>query len=359
MFDPDISVFVIAEAGINHNGDLDLAIDLVDVAAEAGATAVKFQTFDARELVIAGAPKAPYQVEPNTRQESQQEMLARCQLDRAAHQVIKTRAEEQGLIFLSTAFDSPSLTFLINELGMKVLKIPSGEITNGPLLLEYAQSGRDLILSTGMSTQKEVAIALSVIAFGLIGEGEPSNKAFEAAFLSSRGQAELLARVTLLHCTTQYPASLDSVNLRAMDSLREVFGLRVGYSDHTAGLIVAFAAVARGARVIEKHFTLDKALPGPDQVASLNPQELRDLVQGIRVVEQALGSKQKELQSSETENRAVARKSLIAKREIMRGELFSEQNISAKRPGTGRSPMDYWDLVGSLSEKAYKPDAFI
>ena len=359
IFRPDTSVFVIAEAGINHNGDLDLAMDLVGIAAEAGADAVKFQTYDAKELVISSAPKAPYQIDADASQESHIEMLARCQLDHEAHRVIKAHAEKLGLLFLSTAFDSGSLNFLINELDLDVLKIPSGEITNGPLLLQYAQSKRNLILSTGMSTLEEVEVALSVIAFGLAGEGEPSREAFSAAFSSVEGQDALRSLVTMLHCTSEYPASLDSVNLRAMDTLYQTFELRVGYSDHTSGVIASLAAVARGARVIEKHITLNKSLPGPDQAASLDPKELQDLVRDVRAVERTLGSARKEPQFSEVENMAVARKSLIAKNIIEEGSLFSEHNIGAKRPGTGRSPMEYWELIGSFSTKNYKKDELI
>jgi len=352
-------VFVIAEAGVNHNGDPDRALQLVDVAAESGVDAVKFQTFDAKEIVTAKASKALYQQASGDNEESQREMLARLQLDKETHCRLKQHAEERGLVFLSTAFDSPSLAFLLSDLDLQLLKIPSGEITNGPLLLEYARSGRDLVVSTGMSTLEEVKTALSVLAFGFTSGEIPSSRSFDEAFSSEVGREALLAHVVLLHCTTQYPTPFANANLKAMNSLSEIFGLRVGYSDHTPGLVAACAAVARGACVIEKHFTLDRALPGPDHSASLEPQELSEMVEHIRTIQVALGDGEKVPQVGELENLAVARKSLVAKVEIAKGELFSERNLGVKRPGIGRSPMDYWDLIGSPSDKAYRPDQLI
>jgi N-acetylneuraminate synthase len=356
MFLPEHSVFIIAEAGVNHNGDPDLAMQLVDIAAKTGANAVKFQTFDAKELVTSTAPKAVYQQASTNGIESQREMLLRLQLDGETHHRLKQRAEERGLVFISTAFDFPSLAFLTNDLDLRVLKIPSGEITNGPLLLEYARSGRDLILSTGMSTLEDVRMALSVLAFGLTGGNVPSAKAFDEAFASQAGQNALLSCVTLLHCTTQYPTPFSSVNLKAMVSLREAFGLKIGYSDHTTGWVVACAAVAQAARVIEKHFTVDKSLPGPDHAASLEPQELRQMVENIRAVETALGDGKKVPQPAELENLPVARKSLVAACAIARGELFSVENLAIKRPGDGCTPMKYWNLIGTLATRDYLPD---
>ena len=359
MFLPDQSVFIIAEAGINHNGDPDRAMQMVDVAAEAGADAIKFQTFDAQALVTSSADKALYQQAATGSADSQQQMLARLQLDNETHRRLKRRAEEHGLLFMSTAFDSPSLAFLINELNLPLLKIPSGEITNGPLLLEYAKANRNLVLSTGMSTLEEVKIALSVLAFGLIGVQPPSRNAFDRALDSKEGQDALRARLTLLHCTTQYPAPITSVNLNALTSLKEVFGLRVGYSDHTSGIVVACAAVALGARVIEKHFTLDKTLSGPDHTASLEPQELRQMIENVRMVERSLGDGNKIPDAVEAENLPVARKSLVAARAIKRGDLLSSDNVTVKRPGTGRSPMEYWDIIGCKSDKTYELDEFL
>ncbi len=356
MFDPDRSVFVIAEAGVNHNGDSDLAMQMVDVASEAGADAIKFQTFDAKALVTSSAPKARYQQAATDNAESQQQMLAKLQLDRETHFRIKRRAEEHGLLFMSSAFDSQSLSFLANDLGLSLLKIPSGEITNGPFLLEHAQTNRDLVLSTGMSTLGEVKAALSVLAFGLTGGKSPSIDAFSKVFVSEEGQGALRRHVTLLHCTTQYPAPYDSVNLNALGSMQSAFGLRIGYSDHTVGTTVACAAVALGARVIEKHITLDKTLPGPDHAASLEPQEFHQMVESIRIVEQSLGDGNKAPHEAELENLPVARKSLIAAQTINKGELFSPENVTAKRPTAGRSPMDYWSLLGVASTRDYEPD---
>ncbi|MDP6097905.1 MAG: N-acetylneuraminate synthase [Gammaproteobacteria bacterium] len=359
MSTPDRLVFIIAEAGVNHNGDPNLAMQMVDVAGEAGANAVKFQTFDAKALVTSSAEKARYQQVATNSSQSQQQMLTGLQLDGETHRRLKRRAEKHGLLFMSTAFDSPSLTFLANHLNLPLLKIPSGEITNGPLLLQYAQTGRDLVLSTGMSTIAEVKAALSVLAFGLTGRNSPSTQAFDQAFTSQEGREALRAHVTLLHCTTQYPASLSSVNLKAMISLQEVFGLRIGYSDHTPGAVVACAAAALGARVIEKHFTLDNTLPGPDHKASLEPLELKQMIESVRMVEQALGDGQKVPHATEMENRPVARKSLVAAHTIRQGEIFSPENVAVKRPGTGRSPMEYWDLLGRKSNRDHEFDEFL
>ncbi len=359
MFMSDESVFIIAEAGVNHNGDPDLAIQMVDVAGEAGVDAIKFQTFDAKALVTSSAHKARYQQATTASVESQQQMLVRLELDRETNYQLKRRAEEHGLLFMSTAFDSQSLSFLANDLGLPLLKIPSGEITNGPFLLEYARTNRDLMLSTGMSTVEEIKAALSVLAFGLTGGNSPSIHAFDAAFASEEGQCALRMQVTLLHCTSQYPASIGSANLKALASMQAAFGLRIGYSDHTAGTIVTCAAVALGARAIEKHFTLDKTLTGPDHAASLEPPELRQMVERIRIVEQALGDGKKAPQEVELENRSVVRKSLVAARAIREGELFSPENVAIKRPGTGRSPMDYWDVLGCKSKKPHEFDEFL
>jgi len=345
------SILIIAEAGVNHNGDTDLAMELVDVAADAGADAVKFQTFDAQALVTATAEKALYQQRTTDRAESQQQMLAKLQLDNETHHRLKRKAEDRGLRFMSTAFDSPSLAFLVDELNLPVLKIPSGEITNGPLLLEYAQADRDIVLSTGLSTISEVKAALSILAFGFMGLDNPCSESFGNAFASTEGQKKLLERVVLLHCTSQYPAPIESANLRAMASMRDVFGLRIGYSDHTPGIEVAIGAAALGARVIEKHFTLDKT--------SLEPHELEQMISSVRLVEQAVGDGNKVPHASEMENRPVARKSLVAAKRIERGEVFSTVNIAVKRPGSGLSPIGYWDILGSTSKKSIDVDEFI
>jgi N-acetylneuraminate synthase len=348
--------FVIAEAGVNHNGSLERALELVAIAAAAGADAVKFQTFSARELVTASAAKAAYQRESASDQAGQLEMLRQLELTPPMHSRLVAECKQRGVAFMSTAFDRDSLRYLAT-LDMPALKIPSGDVTAGPLLLEAARLRRPLILSTGMSTIAEVEQALGVIAFGLTEQREaPSPAAFAAAHSSVRGQAALKEFVTLLHCVSAYPAPIAEANLRAMDTLREVFGLAVGYSDHTPGINVALAAAARGATVIEKHFTVDRGLPGPDHPASLEPAELAAMVGGIREIEAALGSADKVPSASESANLGVARRSLVAKRAIRRGELFSDANLTLKRPAGGTSPMSYWSVLGRAAQRDYAAD---
>ena len=353
------STFVVAEAGVNHNGDRDLAFQLVEIAAESGADAIKFQTFDVNNLVTQSAPKARYQQRATGKSETQLEMLSKLRLDNETHFALKRFAEKQGLQFISTAFDSYSLAFLAHELELEILKIPSGEVTNGPLLLEFARTGRNLILSTGMSTLDEVRIALAVIAFGATSNSKPSIDGFTLAYESDEGRKALAERVVLLHCTTEYPAPIDSINLRAMVTLREIFRLKVGYSDHSEGILVACAATVMGATVIEKHFTLDRALPGPDHGASLEPAELKQMVDAIRTVETALGTGEKLPQNVELGNRQIARKSLVAARDIEQGEYFTDKNLTIKRPGIGRSPMDLWNCIGSQAQRSYSFDDLI
>lgn len=356
-----MSVYVIAEAGVNHNGSLDRACKLVDVAAEAGANAVKFQTFKANELVSRHAPKAAYQLRTTEQTESQFEMIQRLELSFEHHKVLIEHAAKRGIEFLSTPFDADSLDLLVGAFGLQTIKLPSGEITNGPLLLRVAQSGRRILLSTGMSNLGEVETALAVLAFGFVSEvsERPSLKAFEAAFLSDLGRNALREKVTLLHCTTEYPAKPSDVNLRAMSTLSTAFGLPVGYSDHTEGIHLPVAAAAMGAVVVEKHFTLDRNLPGPDHKASLEPLELKAMVHAIRDLERALGDGVKRPMPSEIANRSVVRKSLVAARTIVKGELFMEDNLACKRPGTGKSPMGYWAHLGEVSTRAYLADEFI
>ena len=353
------STFVVAEAGVNHNGDRDLAFQLVEIAAESGADAIKFQTFDVNKLVTQSAPKAQYQQRATGKSETQLQMLSKLQLDKETHFALKRFAEKQGLQFISTAFDSDSLAFLADELKLDILKIPSGEVTNGPLLLEFSQTGKNLILSTGMSTLDEVRIALAVIAFGATNDSKPSIDGFTLAYESDEGQKVLSERVVLLHCTTEYPAPIDSINLKAMTTLREVFRLKVGYSDHSEGILVPCAATVMGAEVIEKHFTLDRTLPGPDHGASLEPTELKEMVDAIRTVELALGNGEKLPQNVELANREIARKSLVAATEIEQGEYFTEKNLTIKRPGIGRSPMDLWRCIGGQAQRSYSVDDLI
>lgn len=348
---------VIAEAGVNHNGDRDKAFALVDIAAEAGADIVKFQTFRADRLASVQAPKAEYQVRQTDADESQFGMLRRLELSHDMHRALIDHCRARKIGFLSTPFDVESLDFL-SGIGIDRVKIPSGEITNGPFLLHAARSGLPIILSTGMSTLADIEAALKVIAFGWHhASGLPNPAALESLAVTPLPDAA--ARITLLHCTTEYPAPADSVNLLAMGTMRQTFGLPVGLSDHTAGIAVPIAAIGLGATVIEKHFTLDRALPGPDHKASLEPDELRQMVAGIRAAEAALGQPVKRPAPVEIKNIAIARKSLVAARPIAAGEAFTAENLTAKRPGDGRSPMDYWQLLGTPATRAYAQDEAI
>ena len=351
------STYIIAEAGVNHNGSLDMARKLIDVASEAGADAVKFQTFKAENLVSKTAPKADYQVNTTGAKESQFDMIHKLELNEDAHRQLILYCNEKSIQFLSTPFDFESVDLLTKTFNLPLLKIPSGEINNGPLLLSIAQTGKPVILSTGMSTLEEVEQALGVLAYGFVSDGQhPSRKAFREAYLSDEGQGALRDKVRLLHCTTEYPAPINEVNLRAMDTLSEMFKLPVGFSDHTEGVAVAIAAVARGAVVIEKHFTLDRTLPGPDHKASLEPAELKTMVCAIREVEAALGDGVKQPTASEIKNLTVARKSLVVKTEIKSGEVFTAETLGAKRPGDGVSPMAYWDFIGRKAICDYAQD---
>jgi len=354
---PMSQIFIIAEAGVNHNGSLEMARQLVAVAAESGADAVKFQTFKAENVICGAAPKAEYQKATTDAAESQLEMLRRLELDPAAHEELLAGCRAKNLEFMSTPFDGESVE-LLAKLGVARLKIPSGEITNAPLLLRMAQTGLPIIMSTGMATLGEVESALGVLAFGYLGYGgRPSLPEFQRAWRA--GQGVLQEKVTLLHCTTEYPAPFGEVNLRAMETLARAFGLPVGYSDHTPGIAVAIAAAARGAAMVEKHFTLDKNLPGPDHQASLEPEELKAMIRSIRQVEAALGSGLKIPTPSELKNKDIMRKSLAATRTIRKGECFSEDNLTSKRPGNGISPLYYWDWIGKEAERDFQPDEII
>lgn len=350
------STLVIAEAGVNHNGSLDMAVQLVDVAVDAGADVVKFQTFQASKLVTAVAPKAVYQVQ-NTQQDGNQlDMLKQLELSHADHHVLLQHCRTRGIRFMSTGFDAEALTFLAT-LDMPAVKMASGDITCGPLLLQAARMGPPLIVSTGMSTLADIEDALGVIAFALTSAEIPTGRRdFQAAFCSPEGREALRRKVTLLHCVTQYPAPPHAVNLRAMDTLAAAFGLPVGYSDHTLGIEISLAAVARGATVIEKHFTLSRQLPGPDHAASLEPQELKQLVSGIRHIEAALGSSIKAPAPEEMPNRAVARRSLVAARPIVHGSVIAAADLAFKRPGTGMSPIDFWDMLGRVAPRDFGTD---
>jgi N-acetylneuraminate synthase len=348
--------FVIAEAGVNHNGSLDMALELVDAAARAGADAVKFQTFRASALVTRSVRKARYQQETTGGAEGQHEMLRRLELDEPAHVRLQQRAAERGIEFLSTPFDVQALAYLV-DLGVRRIKVSSGDVTNAPLLLAAARTGLPVIVSTGMCRLGEVEDALGVLAFGYVGgDATPGLEGFQRAYASEEGRAALSERVTVLHCTSAYPAPLAEVNLRAMSSLAQAFPVAVGYSDHTTGIAVAIAAAARGARLLEKHFTLDRALPGPDHRASLLPDELAALVQGVRDVGTALGSATKAPTPSEVDVRAVARKVLVAARPIAAGATIGADDVAAKRAGQGLSPMHLWSVLGTTASRSYETD---
>lgn len=326
-------VLIIAEAGVNHNGDIGTAKKLVDAAKESGADIVKFQTAKLEALVSKAAPMAEYQKKNIGKEESQIEMLRKLLLSFDDFVELAKYCEHQGIQFLSTPFDIESIYFL-NDL-VKIWKIPSGEITNMPYLIEIAKTGKPIILSTGMSYIEEVEAAVTV--------------------LQDHGAGE----ITLLHCTTQYPTPYEEVNLRAMLTLKEKFGVPAGYSDHTEGIEVPVAAVAMGAVVIEKHFTLDKEMEGPDHKASLEPDELKRMVKEIRNIEKALGDGKKSPSASETANIAVARKSIVASKEIKEGEVFTEENLTTKRPGNGISPMRWFEVLGRTASRDFEEDELI
>ena len=346
---------IIAEAGVNHNGSEALAIALIDAAAAAGADIVKFQTFKATNLVTHAAKQAAYQAANTGKEESQLAMLSRLELSYEAHFRLIEHCSQSGIEFLSTAFDDESLDFLVNTLGLKTLKLPSGELTNAPFVLRHARTGCELIVSTGMATLAEVEASLGVIAFGLTApmDAVPSEEAFLHAYASAAGQAALATKVTLLHCTTEYPAPMVDINLRAMDTLAQAFRLPVGYSDHSAGITIPVAAASRGAMLLEKHFTLDRTMEGPDHKASLEPDELMSMVRAVRDVELALGDGIKGPRPSELANKAVARKSVVAACPIAAGTVLTADHLAIKRPGDGMSPYCYWQLLGRPAQHSY------
>jgi N-acetylneuraminate synthase len=349
--------YIIAEAGVNHNGSIETALSMIEAAAACGADAVKFQTFSPAALASRYAPKAEYQARLTSPAEGQLEMLEKLVLGRDAHKQLIAACAEWRIDFLSTPFDSGSLRLLTHTFGLETIKIGSGDATNAPFLVEVARSAGRVILSTGMCTIGEIENALSALAFGFVGTGDPSDtESLLAAYSSDAGQMALRDRVLLLHCTTEYPAPFGDVNLRAMDAIAHAFDLPVGYSDHTPGIAIPIAAVARGARIVEKHFTLDRTLPGPDHIASVEPAALKEMVLAIRAVELALGDGVKRPTPSEWKNRAVARKSLVAERALNAGDVFA---IVAKRPGTGRSPFEYWRTLRQRAERTYAEDEVI
>lgn len=359
-----MSVYIIAEAGVNHNGCIERAHELIDVAADAGADAVKFQTFKASEMASASVSKADYQKSCDTANESQHAMLQQLELAHEWHLDLRDHAVHRSIDFLSSAFDVPSLDFLVDTLGLETMKVSSGELTNLPFLYAHACKGVDMIVSTGMSTVSEVEAALSVIACGLLFSRDeiqpPGEDVFRQAFASSSGQAVLREKVSLLHCTSEYPAQLDDVNLRVMHALSQRFDLPVGYSDHTLGTRVASLAVAAGAVVLEKHFTTDNSLPGPDHAMSLAPYELGVYVAEARQTERVLGTREKTPTSGEIENRKIGRKKLTAVKTIRAGEVFTMSNIGLKRVGEiGLEPSEYWSLLGKRAANNIDRDSAI
>ncbi|HXH43689.1 MAG TPA: N-acetylneuraminate synthase [Bradyrhizobium sp.] len=344
---------IIAEAGVNHSGSLDTALALVDAAADAGADVVKFQTFNANSLAGKSARKADYQQRTTDAAESQHAMLKRLELPHSAHSPLINRAKERGIEFLSTPFDHQSLNFLLT-LGLTRLKIGSGDLTNAPLLHAIALADMPLILSTGMSTLTEVEEALGVLAHGYIrSEAPPSLAAFRAAWRDEGARARLSERVCLLHCTTEYPCPPEDVNLAAMHTMRTAFQLPVGYSDHTDEIEISLAAVAMGATIIEKHLTLDRNAVGPDHAASLEPRDFKRMVSAIRRIEQARGDGIKAPRNSEIKNIDIARKSIVAARALKAGEVLGPADLTCKRPGSGRPPIEYWSLIGSAVTRPY------
>lgn len=346
---------IIAEAGVNHDGSLDKALALVDAAADAGADIVKFQTFNAKALAGGAAKKADYQQRTTDAAESQLAMLERLELPQAAHHTLIARARERGIEFLSTPFDDASLAFLLS-LELPRIKIGSGDLTNAPLLHAAARAGATLILSTGMATLSEIEQALGVLAHGYAQRNDAGLASFSAAWRDPAARAALAPHVSLLHCTTEYPCPIADVNLAAMATMRSAFQLPVGYSDHTDGFEVSVAAVALGAAFIEKHLTLDRRAPGPDHAASLEPDDFKRMVSAIRNVEAALGDGVKTPKESEVRNVPVARKSIVAARAMKAGEVIGPADITAKRPGTGRPPIEYWSLIGTAAPRALEPD---
>lgn len=329
-------VFIIAEAGVNHNGKKELAKKLIDVASEAGADAVKFQTFKTENLVSKNAQKAEYQKQTTNKEESQFEMIKKLELDVDTHKELISYAQEKNIMFLSTPFDHDSIE-LLDDLGLKIFKIPSGEITNLPYLRQIGKLNKKVILSTGMADIGEIEDALDIlISYGTKKEN-----------------------IIVLHANTEYPTPMEDVNLKAMVTIGNTFDIKFGYSDHTLGIEVPTAAVAMGAYCIEKHFTLDKTMEGPDHKASLEPDELKAMVRAIRNIEKALGSTLKKPSKSEAKNKEIVRKSIVAKTEIKVGEVFTEDKLAIKRPGNGISPMQWDEIIGTFAQKDYKEDELI
>lgn len=330
------SVYIIAEAGVNHNGNVDIAKRMIEVAAEAGANAVKFQSFKTENLIIERAEKAEYQKRNTSNLESQFQMLKRLEIDTFTHSILIDHCKKNNIQFLSSPFDIESID-LLNSLGLEILKIPSGEITNVPFLQKIAKLNKKVIFSTGMSNLSEIEFALDILTH---------NGTFKE-------------NISVLHCNTEYPTPFEDVNLKAMITIKQAFQLEVGYSDHTPGIEIPIAAVALGATIIEKHFTLDKTMEGPDHKASLDPFELKAMVKSIRNIEKSFGDGLKRPSPSEMKNKYIARKSIVAACDIKKGEIFTEQNLTVKRPGTGISPMLWENVIGKQANSDFLKDSLI
>jgi N-acetylneuraminate synthase len=353
-------VLIIAEAGVNHNGSLERALEMVDVAHAAGADIIKFQTFSADKLARKDAQLADYQRHGEDDSRTQWDLLKGLELSHPEFIALRDHAQKVGIAFLSTGFDLDELDFLIDELTIPLVKVASGDLTFAPMLVKAGSSGLPIILSTGMATLDEIDAALDFIAWGIAvniavvdGDAIPTSESRATVRAEASVMAALRDRVTILHCTTQYPAELGILNLRAIPAIAERFGLAVGYSDHSAGFVASVAAVAVGATVIEKHFTLDKNLDGPDHAASLSPDELRALIRDIRDTSEALGAPVKECQPVEVSNKAVVRRSLVATRHIATGAIITEDDIECRRPGSGRTSFDFYDVIGTTTAHDY------
>lgn len=352
--------FIIAEAGVNHNGSMDLALELIDVAAQSGADAVKFQTFRAVNLVTKEAKQAAYQIENMGKVSSQFKMLKDLEFSYEEFKQLKVHCDQRHIEFLSTPFDLESVKFLVEELQVNKIKVSSGDLTNTPLLHYIATKKKPIILSTGMATMKDVHEALAIISYGIVYPNAKVDMLQVQNFYETKTSKEVLKEmVSILHCTTEYPTPMNNVNLNAMNFLEQKLELQVGLSDHTEGIYVPIAAIAIGAKIIEKHFTLNRLMEGPDHRASLEPEELKEMIKAIRSIEKALGKSEKKPNENEIKNQEAARKSVVALKEIKIGEEFTKENLTIKRPGIGMPPSSYWSLIGLPASRAYKEDDFI
>lgn len=350
-------VFIIAEAGVNHNGDVDTALKLIDIAAESGADAIKFQTFHTDSLVTETVGLAAYQSRNLGSKGSQAEMLKSLELSDDAYALLRDRARQVGVEFMSTAFDESSLDFLVDDVGVRRIKVPSGELTNTPFLIRCAQKRLPMLVSTGMATMPEIRLALDAVAYGLLHDNFPASlEDIQGNSQDSEGYRALVESVMLLQCTSEYPTPSQDVNLRAMLTMRSEFGVNVGFSDHTVGIEMSIAASALGASVVEKHFTLSRTMDGPDHAASLEPAELAELVRCIRSVSAGLGSGCKEPTEEERCVAPLVRKVLVASRSLSAGQVVRAEDVSAKRAGDGLAPYRLWDIIGSLAPRDYVTD---